>query len=156
MIILILFIIEVREIKLFVTLSKRTLCVILALMVISIIIIGQLSTAATRGIDGSINAKRCEYIKDLGYNIDETAIFVKNITIPSEFSDVYLKYNQMQESAGFDLSRYKGESAVLYTYKITDEEDMLINLIVQNGVVIGGDVSSVRIDGDMKPLKRKE
>ena len=141
--------------KLFITLSKKSLCIILASLIISLIIIGQLFTIKAGGIDGSTNALRVEYLSGLGYRVDETAISIKEIVIPEIFSDVYSEYNRLQRTAGFDLSRYKGESACVYTYRLSDSEDTVINLIVSDNNIIGGDVSSVRIDGEMRAIERK-
>ncbi len=138
--------------KLFITLSKKTLCIILALLIMSVIVIGQLFTANAGGIDGSVNAKRCEYIKELGYNINETALSVKKTTVPSTFSDVYTKYNVLQSEAGFDLSVHKGEAVEIYTYSVSDIENTVVNLIVSDGKIIGGDVSSLSINGKMTAL----
>lgn len=141
--------------KLFITLSKKSLCIILASLIISLIIIGQLFTIKAGGIDGSTNALRVEYLSGLGYRVDETAVSVKEIVIPEIFSDVYSEYNRLQQAAGFDLSRYKGENACVYTYRLSDSEDTVINLIVSDNNIIGGDVSSVRIDGEMRAIERK-
>ena len=141
--------------KLFITLSKKSLCVILALLIISLIIIGRIFTIKAGGIDGSTNALRVEYQSGLGYRVDETAVSVKEIVIPEIFSDVYSEYNRLQQRTGFDLSRYKGESACVYTYRLSDSEDTVINLIVSDNNIIGGDISSVRIDGEMKAIERK-
>ncbi len=138
--------------KLFITLSKKTLCVILAAVIIALILIGQLFTIQADGIDGSTNTLRCEYIEGLGYHINETALSVKEIVIPEKFSDVYSRYNSMQKTAGFDLSLFKGKSACVYTYRLCDTEDTVINIIVSDHDIIGGDISSVRIDGEMKAL----
>lgn len=141
--------------KLFITLSKKNLCVILASLIIMLIIIGQLFTINAGGIDGSTNALRCEYLSGLGYTVDETAVSVKEIVIPENFSDVYNEYNRLQQKVGFDLSPYKGDKAFVYTYRLSDSEDTVINLMVSDNNIIGGDVSSVRIDGEMRALERK-
>ena len=141
--------------KLFITLSKKSLCIILASLIIALILIGQLFTIKAGGIDGSTNALRVEYLSGLGYRVDETAVSVKEIVIPENFSDVYSEYNRLQQGAGFDLSRYKGEKACVYTYRLSDSEDTVINLIVSDNNIIGGDVSSVRIDGEMRAIERK-
>ena len=141
--------------RLFITLSKKSLCIILALLIISLIIIGRIFTIKAGGIDGSTNALRVEYLSGLGYRVDETAVSVKEIVIPEIFSDVYSEYNRLQQRTGFDLSRYKGEKACVYTYRLSDSEDTVINLIVSDNNIIGGDVSSVRIDGEMRAIERK-
>lgn len=138
--------------KLFITFTKKTLIAVLAAVTAGLIIIGQLFTIRAGGIDGSTNAMRCEYVSGLGYSVDETAVSEKEIVVPEVFSDVYTKYNEIQKKAGFDLTLYKGKKAVVYTYRLNGEEDTVINLIVSDKYIIGGDVSSVRIDGEMKPL----
>ncbi len=138
--------------KLFITFTKKTLFAAFAAVTAGLIIIGQLFTIRAGGIDGSTNALRCEYVSGLGYSIDETAVSEKEIVIPEVFSDVYARYNDIQKKAGFDLTLYKGKKAVVYTYRLNDAEDTVINLIVSDKYIIGGDVSSVRIDGEMKPL----
>ena len=138
--------------KLFITFTKKTLVAVLAAVTAGLIIIGQLFTIRAGGIDGSTNALRCVYVSGLGYSVDETAVSEKDIVVPEVFSDVYTKYNEIQKKAGFDLTLYKGKKAVVYTYRLNGEEDTVINLIVSDKYIIGGDVSSVRIDGEMKPL----
>jgi hypothetical protein len=78
----------------------------------------------------------------LGYETDENES-VKEITIPSEFNDVYTEYNSIQKQQGFDLEKYKGTSVTLYTYNITnykDNENVIADLIVSDGVLIGADL----------------
>ena len=36
--------------------------------------------------------------------------------IPEEFDDVFLMYNDLQQSQGFDLENYKGKSVKRYSY----------------------------------------
>ena len=52
--------------KLFITLSKKSLCIIFAALIISLIIIGQLFTIKAGGTSGSTNALRVEYLSGLG------------------------------------------------------------------------------------------
>jgi len=138
--------------KLFITLTRKCLAVILASVIIVLILLGQLFTIKSSGIDGTTNARRVEYLESLGYNINDSTVKSKKILIPQEFSDVYDRYNALQKRAGFDLSKHKGEEASVYTYCLDEDEETVVNVIVSDGCVIGGDVSSVRIDGEMKPL----
>lgn len=137
--------------KLFITMSKKSIAALTAAVIIILILLGQFFTIRSSGLDGSTNAQRVEYINSLGVKINETPE-VKSITVPEEFGSVYEKYNQLQKKAGFDLEPYKGKPAEVYTYRITDAEDMRVNIIVCGECIIGGDISSVRIDGEMLPL----
>lgn len=138
--------------KLFITFTRKSLAITLAATIIIVILSAQVFTIKSTGIDGSTNARRVEYIESLGYSIDDSNVLSKNIVIPQEFSAVYKKYNALQMQSGFDLSLYKGCNATVYTYCIVGADDMRVNIIVSDGYVIGGDVSSVRIDGEMTPL----
>lgn len=137
----------------FITLKKRHLAAILAILIIAFLIFGQFASAKTKNIDGSTNAKRTEYIKSLGIEPDDTNVSSKQITIPQDFSEVYKEYNRLQKKAGFDLSRYKGENATIYNYAICGS-DKELHLIVCKNKIIGGDIADINVDGEMLPLKR--
>lgn len=103
--------------------------------------------------------ERMEFIAALGYQPMLNGGEMTVVTIPFEFSDVYANYNQLQLQAGFDLARYKGAEVERYTYSLGDfsaEEYVVANLLVKDGKLIGGDISSRRLNGFMLPLKAKE
>ena len=74
-------------------------------------------------ICGETYSDRANYAKALGYSISADSETVQNIVIPAVFGSVYENYNALQKQCGFDLSLYKGEDAVQYTYIITDYTD---------------------------------
>lgn len=107
---------------------------------------GVRQTMAT--IDCSTSQKRLGYIKSAGYGTDGTEAS-KKVMIPSEFNDVYTKYNEIQLKQGFDLEKYKGKEVTIYTYNIVDYEDkdsVIADLIVDNGVLIGADLCDTSAD----------
>lgn len=138
--------------KFFITLSRRHLAVILAVLIIAFLIFGQLATAKAAPKNGETNALRVEYIKSLGFAPDDSGVTSKNIVIPEDFSKVYKEYNTLQKKAGFDLEDFKGKSATVYTYALSGD-DRLVHIIVCDGKIIGGDVAETEIDGEMLPLK---
>lgn len=102
------------------------------------------------------NDDRVSYIKQLGYSIDEETAITKDIIIPTQFSDVYNRYNELQKEAGFDLSLYKGQPATTYEYKIANQQEpTYITLIISEGQLIGGDIHQTALGGEMKPLRKK-
>ncbi len=100
-----------------------------------------------------------DFIRDCGYNV--ASPITKEITIPEEWSEVYENYNKLQKEQGFDLSRYKGEAAVSYTFPVIGyvnkqgekEEYVEIHIIVCNEKIVGGDIASTRLNGFMEPLR---
>lgn len=144
--------------RLYLTLTKKRLAVIFAAALLIIGICVKFSAVSVVGQDVSTNAKRVEFAASVGCIVDETAISQKRVRIPDEFSDVYKKYNELQRQAGYDLGGYKGCDVTLYTYKVTKGgiagQETVINLIVYKDRVIGGDISSVELDGKMLPLEK--
>lgn len=138
--------------KFFIVLTKRRLAVISAFLIMTVVITGQIFSADSGRIDGSTDTARVSYLKSLKIETDPDAVVCKEIVIPDTFNDVYKKYNDLQLQAGFDLSEYKGRQATVYTYSLGFSSERVVNLIVCDGFIIGGDVSSVKLDGEMRAL----
>ena len=138
--------------KFFLILSKRSLAVILSVSVISLLITMQVFSQKASLIDGSTNQLRMIYLKSLKLEADDSNVSHKDIVIPQKFNDVYTEYNNLQKKAGFDLSRFKGKNATVYTYELLGTKRE-IHLIVCEGAIIGGDIADVMFGGNMYPLK---
>lgn len=132
---------------------KKIFGAILALtgiVVILLTFVGNHSGAkqAMATIDCSSSQKRLAYIKSAGYSTDGTESS-KKVTIPNEFNDVYTQYNEVQQKQGFDLENYKGKEVTIYTYNIVDygdKDSVIVDLIVDNGVLIGADLCDTSAD----------
>lgn len=138
--------------KFFVMLSKRNLIIITAALIMALLTVGSICSADAGKIDGSTNDNRVKYLERLGYHVNETALSVKEITVPQDFGEVYTEYNKIQKQAGFDLKNYRGEKATVYCYELSFNKDVNVHLIVSDGIIIGGDVGEIKLDGEMKPL----
>ena len=104
-------------------------------------------------IEAGTEEQRRSFVSQFGWEIDSEPVEVREVVIPSQFSEVYESYNQIQLEQGFDLSNYKGERAKRWTYRVTNypgtTDVVYINILVQNGKVIGGDVCSTALNGFM-------
>lgn len=80
----------------------------------------------------------------------------QDVRIPSEFNAAYTEYNRIQKKQGYNLEKYKGTTVREYTYNVTNyphfDENVVAHLLVYNGRVIGGDVSSMEVNGFMQGL----
>ena len=128
--------------------------VILTLLAIALLFTMVLIAGKKSGITLDSEDKRREYIGSLGITLTSEPPIVRNIVIPSEFSEVYSRYNELQKESGFDLWSYRGEYAVQYSYTATGYPDdtVKVNLILHKNILIGGDISSTRLDGFMTGL----
>lgn len=102
--------------------------------------------------------ERIAFIENMGYKVNQKQEeMVKEIEIPNIFNGVYAEYQKIQQQAGYNLEKYAGSKAIIYTYNLIYPErtDVYAHLIVVDGFVIGGDISALSVeDGFINPLAR--
>ncbi len=100
--------------------------------------------------------ERLGFISQFGWEVSEEPAEVREIVIPDVFDEVYENYNELQKKQELDLSLYCGKRVKRWTYTVINypgypegDDSVRINLLVFDGRVVGGDVSSVELDGFM-------
>ena len=143
-------------------LGRKSLAVVLFVLILSVFLMSKLSSLAHVKANGLNREQRIAFLKGLGCFVIADSETEKEIIIPAEFSDVYQNYNEIQKRAGFDLSLYKGAKCRLFSYEVCEladnqnPEHIKANLIIYKGRIIGGDISSCEIDGEMLPLIKRD
>lgn len=141
-------------------LNKRFTRILLSAVILITAVTAVICTVSADEPDGSTAALVAAFIEENGYKVSSP--LTKEITIPSEFSDVYEKYNELQRRQGFDLRRHKGKSAVSYTFNVTGyvdkngkpDSDVQIHIIVCDGKIVAADIASTRLDGFMEAVRK--
>lgn len=138
-------------------LTLALVCCCLAVILIVSIPKGDESTAKTKNLRGETNEQRVAYLESFGWTVESEPVESVDMVVPSEFDETYESYNLLQQTQGFDLTKYKGKKAVRYTYSITNyptdtAENVQATLIVSDKKIIGGDVSSTSLGGFMHSL----
>lgn len=111
-------------------------------------------------IKAASHEERMSFLSQYGWEVDEEPVEVCEIIIPAEFDDTYTAYNEIQKAQGFDLSAYAGVRVKRWTYLIKNypgfenKNCVRTNMLVYEGLVIGGDVCSVELDGFMHSFQR--
>lgn len=123
------------------------------------------ATAATAGQDGiryedvKTNEDRIRFLSQFGYLVQEKEKECVSVRLPEEFDKVFTAYNELQRAQGLDLAPYAGRTAERYTYVITNYEgyegEVLANLLVFRGRVIGGDVCSADSGGFLHGFEKQ-
>lgn len=97
------------------------------------------------------NEDRIAFLEQFGWKVDAEVTEEVTMKIPREFDKIMTEYNELQKRAGLDLSKYRGREVVRYTYNVTNypsyDGRVNANIIIYNGRVIGGDISSSDVDG---------
>lgn len=143
--------------------SKQVKVLLLLLFVIftviSLFILSRDSAQTGKGdnisLKASTHAERMAFLSQFGWEIKEDPIEVREVIIPQEFDDTYTAYNEIQKNQGFDLTVYAGLRVKRWTYIVKNytgyenKECIHANILVYDGLVIGGDICSVELDGFM-------
>ena len=101
-------------------------------------------------------AERLAVISQFGWDVAEDPVTVTEILIPYESDEVFDKYNEIQKQQGLDLSLYAGRRVKKWTYAVRNypgyegRADVIeLNMLICDGLVIGGDVCSTELGGFM-------
>ena len=123
---------------------------------------GYFLTAAKKEADSDIyfsmssNAERVDFLNKQGWIVKPDPVSTEEITIPSEFNEVYERYDEFQDEQGFDLDDYKGRKAMIYTYSVLNypdyPENVVANMIIADNRLIGGEVTLNEENGFTVPL----
>ncbi len=141
----------------YITFTRKKLLVLIIALVCAFLICSEVYVAGNNNTNAATDAERLNFLKGLGYTVIGDEPTVKTVTVPEVFSDVYNNYNSLQREAGYDLSLYKGCQVTIFTYAINPPDsysgECVVNIMVYNDRIIGGDVSSSALGGFMLPLK---
>lgn len=127
--------------------------------VISLFILSRDSAQTGKGdnvtLKASTHEERMAFLSQYGWEIDEEPVEVREVIIPEKFDDTYTAYNEIQKGQGFDLTVYAGMRVKRWTYTVKNytgyenKECIHANILVYDGLVVGGDICSVELDGFM-------
>lgn len=103
------------------------------------------------------NEDRVAFIRQFGWEVEESALEVAEVSVPKQFDEVYNAYNEMQKEQGFDLEKYKGKSAKRWSYRILnypgETGEIHCNLLLVGSRIIAADISKVELGGFMHGLE---
>lgn len=111
----------------------------------------------TAGAKLSTPESRVEFLATLGYTVSREPVRTQEVQIPKEFTQVYEQYNQLQQSQGFDLGKYRGKRVMQYVYLIENwpeenSEPVYVTLLTYKNRLIGGEITRGGDEGFLRPL----
>lgn len=128
--------------------------VILAL----ILLLGGRSSAPTNAPSVAANEGRVAFLQNLGWEVSASPVESGQVRIPKEEKPIFTRYNDLQKSAGYDLSQYTDKTVMRYVYKVNNypgaTEPVYATLLVYKDQVIGGDITDTAAQGAMRPLAK--
>ena len=105
----------------------------------------------------SDNNARVEFLKSFGWDVSTSPTESGQVRIPQEQSEVFSRYNALQKSQGYDLSKYAGKSVMRYVYKVNNfpgaTEPVYATVLVYKNQIIGGDITDTSAKGAVQGFK---
>ena len=134
--------------------------IIAAGIVAIILLFGGEDSAATAAPAVSNNDARVKFLTDFGWDVAASPLESSQVKIPEQQTEVFDRYNALQKSQGYDLSKYAGKTVMRYVYKINNfpaaTEPVYATLLVYKNQIIGGDVTDTAAKGQIRPFKMPE
>ena len=102
------------------------------------------------------NVQRVEYLRSLGWEVEEEPIETLQFLFPEKLEEPYLSYNELQLPQGFDLRECLGRQVSRYTYAVLNHpsraEGVQANLYLCEGIPAAGDLFCPGSGGFQDPL----
>ncbi len=126
----------------------------IAALIVAVLLFFGGNDAQTTSAPVSSNDGRVKFLKDLGWEVSASPVESGQVRIPAESTEVFDRYNQLQKSQGYDLSKYAGKNVMRYVYKINNfpgaTEPVYATILVYKNEIIGGDITDTAAKGKVQ------
>ena len=139
---------------------KKVLIVLgaIAALLIGIIALFGGKDTATTSATVSDNDSRVSFLKSFGWEMTTSPVESGQVRIPTETTEIFDRYNQLQQAQGYDLTQYAGKKVMRYVYKVTNypgaTDPVYATVLVYKNQIIGGDVTNTASGGKIQSFKK--
>ena len=136
---------------------KKKLAIILVAIVVAVtglvILLGGEKDAAPTSTTAAVasNDDRVKFLNSFGWEVTTSPTHSSQVRIPSEPSEVFSRYNDLQKDQGYDLSAYAGQTVMRYVYEVNNypgaTEPVYATVLIRRHEVIGGDITDTAAKG---------
>lgn len=129
-------------------------------VILAIILLFGGGDTATPTAAGTVsnNDSRVKFLTDHGWDVSASPVESSQVRIPETQSEVYERYNALQKSQGYDLSKYAGKVVMRYVYKINNfpgaTDPVYATVLVYKNQIIGGDVTNTATKGAVQGFQK--
>ena len=113
-------------------------------------------SAPTAAMDhaADTNAARVKFLTDLGWEVTTSPAEASEVRIPREADEVFDRYNALQKSQGYDLTKYAGKKVMRYVYEVKNypgaTAPVYATVLVSKNEIIGGDITDTAAKGKIQ------
>ena len=106
------------------------------------------------------NDSRVEFLQQQGWEVSASPAESGQVRIPQESSEMFSRYNDLQKSQGYDLTKYAGKTVMRYVYRVNNYPDatepVYATVLVYKNKIIGGDITNTAPNGTMQGIVKAE
>ena len=128
-----------------------------ALILGLILLLGRSPDAQTTSAPVSGNDARVKFLSDFGWDVTNSPTESGQVRIPGTSTEVFERYNRLQQTQGYDLSPFAGKNVMRYVYQINNypgaTDPVYATVLVYKNKVIGGDVTDTSPGGRLQGFK---
>ena len=128
-----------------------------AAAIIGILLLFGSSDAAPTAAPVSSNEGRVKFLTDFGWEVAASPAESGQVRIPEQSTEVFDRYNQLQKSQGYDLSKFAGKNVMRYVYKVENfpgaTDPVYATVLVYKNEIIGGDITNTAPGGKVQGFK---
>ncbi len=140
---------------------KKRIFIIMSTAIAAVMLIyllGSVLPKTVKRVNAEISVKSeervLEFLNSFGWQAELSSCEKTEQTLAEKNDDVFMKYNDLQKSQGFDLEEYAGKTVERYTFRLNNypevKSEVFANVLVFNGKIIGGDICTAALDGFMQ------
>lgn len=142
--------------------DKKKLAILFAAVVVAVaalimLLSGAGNTAAAAATDISDNDSRVAFLRSFGWEVTTSPVESSQVKIPKDSSEIFTRYNALQQRQGYDLTQYAGKTVMRYVYQINNYPDatepVYATLLVYKNQIIGGDITDTSARGKIRPFQ---
>ena len=130
------------------------IAVIAAILLLLALTGGDSAPAAAMDHAADTNDARVKFLTDLGWEITASPTESAEVRIPTKSDEVFDRYNELQKSQGYDLSKYAGKKVMRYVYQVENfpgaKEPVYATVLVYKDKIIGGDITDTTPGGKVQ------
>ena len=99
------------------------------------------------------NAERIAFLTAFGWEVSDEPVQTQQVRVPTDPTEVFLRYNDLQRAQGYDLSTLAGKTLARYVYEVLNYPEAggkyYTTILVYKDAVVGGDICSSTPGGVM-------
>ena len=95
------------------------------------------------------------FLESLGYAPEGAPFEVTRVSVPEGFGPVYENYSALNREAGFDLTPLRGRTVTKMSFRLSGEDALYANILIDNKRICGGDICDPALSGFMRPLSKR-